>query len=237
MGRGKPTESVAEHPVSKPDAPPAPANPGRQPVVLAVLLTSLAWLVLAGGALVLLRQPQPVAFQLQPAPATATPAPTATPEPIRVEVAGAVLAPGVYTLPAGARAGDAIAAAGGLAPDADAAALNLAQPLQDGEKLVAPTPAPARPAAAASAAGSSAPDLGATRSGGIDLAGAALIDINQASVPELDTLPAIGPVTAQAIVDYRAANGPFRSIEELVNVKGIGPATLEKLRALITAGE
>ncbi len=236
MGRGKTTEGAAEHPLSTPGAPPAPANSGRQPVVTAVLLTSLAWLVVAGGALWLLRQPQPVAFQLQPAPATATPAPPPTPGPIQVEVAGAVLAPGVYELPAGARAGDAIAAAGGLAPNADAAALNLAQPLQDGEKLVAPTPAPVGPATAASVAGR-ASDLGATRSGGLDLAGATLIDINQATVEELDTLPAIGPVTAQAIVDYRAANGPFRAIEDLVNVKGIGPATLEKLRALITVGE
>lgn len=236
MSRGKPTKDATESSGSGPEVGSAPARASRQPLLLAVLLTSLAWLVLAGGALWLLRQPEPVAFQVQPAPATATPAPTPTPQPIQVEVTGAVLTPGVYQLPAGARVGDAIAAAGGLAPHADAAALNLAQALQDGEKLTAPTPAPSRPAAAASVA-DSAPDLGATRSGGIDLAGLTLIDINQASVQELDVLPSIGPVTAQAIVDYRTANGPFRAIEDLVNVKGIGPATLEKIRALITVGD
>ena len=154
---------------------------------------------------------------------------------MRVQVAGAVLAPGLFDMPAGARAGDAIAAAGGLAADADAAAINLARPLVDGEKLTAPTIRPARPGETAS--DSALPDLSDTRSGGLDLGGSILIDINAASAPELEALPAIGPVTAQAIVDYRMANGPFRSVEDIVFVKGIGPATLDKIRDLITTGQ
>lgn len=211
---------------------PTPASAGRRPLLLAVLLTSLFWLVLAGGVLLAWRQPQPVAFQVQPPPATSTPAATPTPGPIQVEVAGAVVAPGVYTLPAGARGADAIAAAGGLTADADSAAINLARPLQDGEQLVAPTRPPAQPAAAAGSL-----PLDAVRSGGIDLVVAGLIDLNRASLEELDQLPGIGPVTAQAIVEHRTTHGPFRSVDELVDVKGVGPATLEKIRALITVGD
>ncbi len=86
----------------------------------------------------------------------------------------------------------------------------------------------------AAAAGSTAAD--AVRSGGIDLVVAGLIDLNRASLEELDRLPGIGPVTAQAIVEHRTTHGPFRSVDELVDVKGVGPATLEKIRALITVG-
>ncbi|HSN76403.1 MAG TPA: helix-hairpin-helix domain-containing protein [Anaerolineae bacterium] len=233
MARGPRAASGDERPVTTSDDEAQPAAPGRRPILLAVLLTSLAWLIVAGGAVLAWRQPQPVAFQVQPPPATATPAPTPTPAPIKVEVAGAVQQPGVYELPASARAADAIAAAGGLAPNADGEALSLARPLQDGEKLAAPTVRPAQPAAATS----STPELAAARSGGSDLSGAGLINLNSASAQELEALPAIGPVTAQAIVDYRTANGPFQSVEEITKVKGIGPATLEKLKPLITVGE
>ena len=229
MARGPRVESADERPVSAATGESQPSAAPRRAVVAAVLLTSLAWLVLAGGALLAWRQPQPVAFQLQPPPATATPAPTATPGPIQVDVAGAVQRPGVYELPAGARAGDALAAAGGLAANADEGALSLAQPLQDGERLAVPTARPAAPSAAV--------DLAVSRSGSVDLAGASLININTASIEELDALPNVGPVTAQAIVDYRTTNGPFRAVEEITRVKGIGPATLEKIKALITVGD
>ncbi len=221
MGQEPRAESKAEGSVTE---------PGGRPILLAVLLTSLVWLVVAGGAALAWRQPQPVAFAIQPPPATATPAPTPTPAPIQVDVDGAVQRPGVYVLPAGARVGDAIAAAGGLASNADQNALNLAQPLQDGEKFVAPT---VRPAAAASA-----PDPAvAVRSVGLELGNASLININTASAQELEALPSIGPVTAQAIIDYRTANGPFASVEDIVKVRGIGPATLEKIKPLITVTE
>jgi len=231
MARGPRVESVDERSVSAAAGESQPSAAPRRTVVAAVLLTSLAWLVLAGGALLAWRQPQPVAFQLQPPLATATSAPTPTPGPIQVDVAGAVQRPGVYQLPAGARAGAALAAAGGLAANADEDAVNLAQPLQDGERLAVPT---ARPAQVAVAAGA---DLTLTRGGGIDLGGASLINVNTASAKELEALPSIGPVTAQAILDYRTANGPFRTVEEITKVKGIGPATLEKIKALITVGD
>ncbi len=202
-------------------------------MIAAVLLTSLAWLLVAGGALLAMRQPQPVAFQLQPPPATATPAPTATPGPIRVDVAGAVQRPGVYELPPEARAGDALAAAGGLAANADEDAISLAQPLQDGERLAVPTARPPQPVAIAAAG----PDLALSRSGGIELAAVSLININTASAKDLEALPSIGPVTAQAIVDHRTANGPFRTVEEITKVRGIGPATLEKIKPLITVAD
>jgi competence protein ComEA len=104
--------------------------------------------------------------------------------------------------------------------------------LQDGEKLTAPTVQPAKPLPAAS----SPSEPAGARSGG-DGSSAGLLNLNTASAQELEALPAIGPVTAQAIVDYRAANGPFRSVEEITKVKGIGTATLEKLKPLITVGE
>ncbi len=232
MRRGPRAASGDERPVTTTSDEAPPAATGRRSILLAVLLTSLAWLILAGGAALAWRRPQPVAFQVQPPPATATPAPTPTPAPIRVDVAGAVQQPGVYELPAGARVSDALDAAGGLAANADGETLNLASLLQDGEKLVAPT---ARPASAA--ATSAAPDPASARSGGIDLSGASLININTASAQELEALPAIGPVTARAIVDFRTANGPFRSVEEIVKVKGIGDATLAKIKPLITVGE
>jgi competence protein ComEA len=235
MDRGPRPARTDERPVTDVRAESQPAAAGRRPVILAVLLTSLAWLVLAGGVLLAWRRPQPVAFQLQPPPATATPAPSPTPAPITVDVAGAVLRPGVYELPASARSADAITAAGGFAPSADQAALSLAQPLQDGDKLIVPEAGANRSASAAIVP--EAPDVGASRGSVLDVAGVALININTASALELEALPAIGPVTAQAIVDYRTTHGNFRSVEEIVSVKGIGPATLEKIKLLITVGD
>lgn len=200
-----------------------------RPVLLAILLTSLAWLVAGGAAILLWRLPKPVAFQVQPPPATATPLPSPTPAPVAVDVAGAVRRPGVYRLPAGARVADAIAAAGGMSDDADVGSLSLARAVQDGEKLDVP-------AASAAATVRLAEPITTTRSTSIGVGNtdAPLIDINAASLQELETLPGIGPKTAQAIIDYRAANGPFVSIEDLDQVKGIGEGTLAKIRALIT---
>lgn len=233
MARGPRTTSGTEQPIVSGDGPDAAKQAGRRSLALAVLLTSLVWLLLAGGAALAWRRPQPAAFQIQPPPATSTPAPTATPGPIRVEVKGAVLQPGLYDLPAGARVDAAIAAAGGLAAGADQEALGLARALQDGETLVVPTARLSQPVVT----GPIGSNLSAAHSRGGDLSGVILLNLNAASAAELEALPAIGPVTAQAIVDYRTANGPFRTVEELVNVKGIGPATLEKLRAMVTVEE
>lgn len=203
----------------------SPAGRGR-PVLLAIVLTSLFWVVAGGLTMVLWRKPEPVTFEFQPPPATFTPMPTATPAPWLVDVAGAVLQPGVVRLPPGARVEDAIAAAGGLAAKADASMLSLARPVQDGEKLIVPaisSPTPTRPPGATSAPVPTERVAATTPAG-------ALVNINTATLEELDTLPGIGPKTAQAILDYRAANGPFTSAEELLEVKGIGESTLARFR-------
>lgn len=134
---------------------------------------------------------------------------------IVVDVEGAVREPGLYELPAGARVGDAVEAAGGLSAKALAGGINLAQSLEDGQQVVVP----AKSSQQASAAGTGA----ASSSGG-------LVNINTASAQELQQLSGIGESLSQRIVDYRNANGAFASVDELTQVSGIGEATLEKIR-------
>jgi competence protein ComEA len=157
------------------------------------------------------------------ASAASAPAPAATASSsgavVIVQAAGAVVRPGLYRLPPGARVDDLIRAAGGLAPDGDADRVNLAALLTDGEKVYVPRVGEAAPAADSAGDGSpSAPQL---------------VDLNTASIADLDTLPGIGPATAQAIIDYRSQHGRFRSVDELLNVRGIGQAKLDELRPLV----
>ena len=133
-----------------------------------------------------------------------------------VDVAGAVRRPGLYRLATGSRVADALAAAGGAAARAEVAAVNLAAPLADGEQVLVP----ARGAVAAPAgADGSAPT--------------APVDLNSATAEELDALPGVGPVTAQKIVDYRQAHGPYTSVDDLDAIPGIGPSRIENLRGLV----
>jgi competence protein ComEA len=184
-------------------------------------------LVVAGvGAVWLLRPP--------PAPLEATlpmaePAPVATsttaPADVVVHVAGAVVQPGVLALPAGSRVVDAIDAAGGAAPDADLGRLNLAAEVADGERVYVPTVGEVVPA----------PVVGGSSRSGDGAAGPPpLVDLNTASVDELDALPGVGPATAQAIVDWREERGGFTSVDQLLDVRGIGEAKLAQLRDLVT---
>lgn len=140
---------------------------------------------------------------------------------IVVDVAGAVRAPGLYRLPAGARVGDAISAAGGFGPAVDAVAvatlINLAAPLSDGDKVVVP----ARGAATDQTAGGDP--------------GTRLVDLNRASQSELEALPGIGPVTAGKIIAARTER-PFRDAQELLDRGIVGRATWEKIRDLVTTG-
>lgn len=198
----------------------------RRSVALAVLLTSLAWAVVGGAALVAWRRPVPVSFEIQPPPATVTPAPTATPQPILVEVIGAVRAAGIYELPPGSRVLDAIAAAGGVTEDAEGSGMSQVRELVDGDRVVVP--------ARGGSEGALERQVEPHRPGDATNAGDFLIPINTASVAELEELPGIGPKTAQAIVDYRSAHGPFVSKEAIMEVKGIGEVTLERIRDLIT---
>jgi competence protein ComEA len=147
---------------------------------------------------------------------------------IFVHVLGAVAHPGLFEVSDGARVVDVVAAAGGLLPTADQAGVNLARPVTDGEQLYVPAQgevAPGPPAGAAAAPGAA----GSTNAG---VAGT--VNLNTATVAELDTLPRIGPAMAQRILDYRAAEGRFASIEDLQNVTGIGDKTFAALKDLIS---
>ena len=137
-----------------------------------------------------------------------------------VDVAGAVRRPGLYRLPHGSRIADAVARAGGMSRHAARAAVNLAAPLADGEQVLVPSGVGGT-AGAAAVPGSPSP--------------AAPVDLNTATVEQLDALPGIGPVTAQKIVDYRTQNGPFTSVDDLDAIPGIGPARIENLRGLVIA--
>jgi competence protein ComEA len=152
---------------------------------------------------------------------TLRPAPTET--PIIIHITGAVPRPGVYALAKGSRVQDAISAAGGFLVDADKTGINLARALEDGEQLDIPYVAGAAPIVLEEAA-TAAPS------------NAELININIASQAELDTLPGIGPTTANKIIDYRNTNGPFVAIQDIVNVAGIGQVTYERIKDLITVG-
>jgi competence protein ComEA len=144
----------------------------------------------------------------------------ADPPGVRVSVQGAVVSPGIYRLPAGSIVQDAILAAGGVLPQADASRINLAALLSDGQEIRVPLRTPtAQPGAT-----SSTTDPTHKK-----------INLNTATLAELDSLPGIGPVLAQRIIDYREEHGPFQSVDELLNVKGIGSELLEKIRDLVEA--
>jgi competence protein ComEA len=142
------------------------------------------------------------------------PAGDATTGTVVVSVVGQVAAPGLVTLPAGSRVADALAAAGGLLPEADPASVNGAAVLSDGEQIAVGVPGAAPPRGGATSPGAPA--------GG-------LLDLNAATAAELDALPGIGPVLAQRIVDHRSAQGPFTSVDQLDDVSGIGPAIFADL--------
>lgn len=141
-----------------------------------------------------------------------------------VHVLGAVAEPGLVELEPGARVVDAIAAAGGLTAEADASGVNLARPVTDGEQLLVPRPGEAPPPQAGAAGGASGAG-GAPGTAG----GAGVVRLNTAGLAELDTLPRIGPALAQRILDWRAANGGFTSVEQLLEVAGIGDAVFAGL--------
>lgn len=146
---------------------------------------------------------------------------------ITVHIDGAVVHPGVVTLPAGARLDEAIAAVGGLTPDADVSRLFLAARVGDGERITIPR----RDGATNDSTGASdgTPDGGER--------GVGRLNINTATSAQLEELPGVGAVLAERIVAYRDAHGPFTSVDQLTDVEGIGPSLLEKLRPLVTVGE
>ena len=187
--------------------------------------------IMAGGAaaaaallvgLWLTRPPAPppeVSLPFAPTSA-AVPATSTSVHRLLVHVAGAVVAPGVHELRSGARVIDAIDAAGGLAPQADAGRINLAAPVTDGERVYVP------------AVGEPAPPGPVGGTGGA--AGDGPVDLNQADEAALDALPGVGPTTAAAIIEHRERIGRFTSVDQLLDVRGIGEAKLEQLRPLVT---
>jgi competence protein ComEA len=181
----------------------------------------LAALVLAlvAGALVLRHHGGAAATPLQVAPIRPQAAPRpAGGRPLVVDVVGAVREPGLYHLAAGARVADAIEQAGGLSRRADRRTVNLAARVADGQQVV--VAARGSPGAASAAASTPA-------------APGAPVSLSAATVEQLDTLPGIGPVTAQKIVAFRQEHGPFESVEGLDAIPGIGPARLEELKGLV----
>ncbi len=185
------------------------------------LVSVVAVALLAAGVVAsvwVLRTPPP-SESLIPQAATAAvssiPAPAPSEGALMVQAAGAVLSPGVYRVPADARVIDVIDAAGGLAPEADADRLALAAKVSDGERVYVPRVGEALPAPA----------------GAAEPAGP--LDLNTASERDLDALPGVGPATAKAIVTYRESHGPFTSVDQLLEVRGIGPAKLDQLADLV----
>lgn len=193
-----------------------PALPSRRRLgVGAAIVLVIAALAITVGIGILRGAASPVeAVTVDPVGGETTDAAAAA--SVYVHVAGAVVAPGLYRLDAGARVVDVIAAAGGFVDDADRAAVNLARPLSDGEQLVVPR------------VGEEVP------SGGTGASGDGRINLNTASAAELESLPRIGPAMAQRILDWRDANGRFTSVEDLLAVPGIGDKMLEALRDVVT---
>jgi len=212
----------AEIPREKPDDEPVVTRRRIDAAHVRVLVTIavaagvlLTWWLLSERP----RTSSPDAVTLAATPGSASPSgadPSAAGELV-IDVEGKVKNPGIVTLPAGSRVHEAIAEAGGVRGKVDTSRLNMARVLTDGEQiLVGVEPAPGDPAAGeASATG-------------------ARISLASATLEQLDTLPGIGPVTAQAILDHRSEHGPFTSVDDLLDVKGIGEATLADIRDQVT---
>ena len=222
-------------------APPEPGPARRNPPWAAIGLVLVA-AAIAVAAVVATSQPAPLigvdgAIGLEAgavARGETTPPGPAPGAGLVVDVGGAVLRPGVYHLPDGARVADAIAAAGGYGTTADAALvdlrLNLAAVVRDGEKVR--VPARGEALAAAGAGSATADGIGA---GGAAAPGGALVNLNTADAGALDTLPGVGPATVAKIIAARDEQ-LFAAVDELLARKVVGAATLEKLRPLVSVG-
>jgi competence protein ComEA len=195
------------------------------------VLGAVAWAAFRPGA-----NPPPIELELPRADAPAASSSEAASErqgaavaadrpagAVVVHVAGAVASPGLYRLGGDARVADALDAAGGPAPDAELDAVNLAAKVADGERVYVPRKGEAPPLAVAGGAGGAG--------GG---APAGPLDLNTATAEQLEALPGVGPATAEAILAYRQEKGRFRSVDELLEVRGIGEAKLGALRSKVT---
>lgn len=173
-------------------------------ILFGLFLAALVWVVS--------RNPTGEAVILRPVP---------TEKPVIIHITGAVPRPGVYALPQGARIQDAISAAGGFLAEAEKSQINLAAVLEDGEKLDIPYLEGASPVLT-----TPLPEVVTSTT--------ELININTASAAELDTLPSIGATLSQRIVEYREQHGPFLTIEDIIDVPGIGAGNFERFKDMIT---
>jgi competence protein ComEA len=212
-----------------------------------LVFISLLFIAVGGAGIFYLRQPAQSPVEIRPveeatATAVPTPAPSPTPAPVRVYVTGAVVNSDVYFLPAGSIIKDAIAAAGGFTAEADPEKINQALELQDQQQIHVPrrgeenAPPPVQ-------GGSNADGFTSTQGSGsrsVPISGGAapvsggLINLNTATLEQLDSLPGIGPAIAQRIIDYRESIGGFKTVEQITEVSGIGEATLAKIKDLVT---
>lgn len=188
-----------------------------QPLLTILLIVAIA----VGAGAFLLGRPPATTITVIPPPPTATPAPTPSPNPIQVYVTGAVARPEeIVTVPFGSRVADAIEAAGGFTDEADRASTNLADILHDGDQVHVFSNSD-RPVDGGEVILATPSDHG-------------IVYLNSATQEELETLPRIGPAMAERIIAYRDANGLFAQLEDLLNVDGIGPATLEAIEAFVS---
>ena len=223
-----------ESSLPRPAAPRSPLERLREWIVWfgpgRLAATALAVIAVAVGGTWLLKAPpsrseDQLPFATTSASAAATPIAASTTtiaSSLVVYVTGSVVAPGVYSLTAHARVTDAIAAAGGAVADADLDVVNLAATVRDGERIYVPRVGEVVPAV-----------IGNDAAVG-DAVAAGPVNVNSATEDQLDVLPGVGPATAAAIVAHRQQNGPFQDVDQLGDVRGIGPAKLDALRGLVT---
>lgn len=222
----------------------------RQAIIGVVLVVAVA-VAMLGGRYVLARgeaTPEPVSVEQgeespfggeaagsggEPPGAEPASSPSATPTKVTVHVAGQVRRPGVVTLPAGSRVSTALEEAGGETSKADLSGVNLARPLVDGEQVVVPEPGEVPVAAAPPAPGAADPGGAATPGAPAGEAGAP-VNLNTADLATLETLPGVGPVLAQRILDWRSEHGQFSAVEELGEVSGVGEKTFAQLAPKVT---
>jgi competence protein ComEA len=203
------------------------------------IIAFLLGVTVAMVGMTLTNRTRPAPIEIVPPEPTPLPEPTLTPGPMRVFVNGSVTNPGVYELLPNSIVLDAVEAAGGFGEEANTVVVNLAQPLNNGMQIYVPSldeevaiPVPIVPVATPEPASLSAPSetTNAVGTGGV-------VNINTASLADLDGLPGIGPSTAQKIIDHRDANGSFATIENIMDVSGIGEAKFNEIKDLITVGE
>ncbi len=191
------------------------------------LAMMLLFLIVLGGTVYLLRRAEPVPLTIT----TVTPRPSATLALILVDVRGAVNKPGVYSLAQGSRVQDALTLAGDVLANADTRNLNLARKLNDGEQLYVVAAGEATPVPVATPSKASGTSAAPAATKGLVTG---KINLNTATLAELDTLPGIGPSIAQRIIDYRTQNGEFKKLDDLKQVRGIGDVLFNQMKDSLT---